>query len=297
MSRWFSKLLRTVPEQTLGFFADVPKGRQRQADTVLMKHVSAIKDIVAKGQFEEAHQALEDLLELGPNNMEALKLKAALFQHVGRFDEEENVWRRIIEVDHEDEEAIAYFQRSQLEDREHYYFTDPLPGGGRRFLAYPRALVSVSFVGLLGCVSFLLLTRTSGENLTRSPLVLFAAFALLVLSPWIAIIYLYLRTLRSINVTSPGFEVTTRFKNFLYPWTAIKQIYLAHSDNPETSDLRLIIVPQDNTQPPMSIDFGEDTSAVRARRHLLQEIRDYHHDIRYGTLTTAPVDRKGVLKF
>lgn len=262
-----------------------------------MKHVQAIKQIVSQGQFLEAHRALEDLLELGPNNMEALKLKAALYEHVGRFEDEELVWRRIIEIDNQDEDAIAYFQRSQLEDREHYYFTDPLPGGGRRFLAYPRALITVSFSGLMGCVAFLILTRTGGQNLTQSPAALLAAFLLLVVSPWILIVYLYMKTIRSINITSAGLEVTTRFKSHLYPWSSIQDIYLAHSEDPLTHELRLVVMPQEKLKPSLSIDFGESTSAVRARRHLLHEIRDHYQNIRYETLTTLSLDRKSLLRF
>ncbi len=262
-----------------------------------MRHVNAIKDIVAEGRFEEAHRALEDLLELGPNNLEALKLKAALFEHVGRFEEEWMVWRRILESDNEDEDAIDFFQRTQLEDREHYYFTDPLPGGGRKFLTYPRALVTVSFIGLIGCVCFLLLTRSGGGKLTQSPEILLATFLALVLSPWIAIIYLYVKTIRCINVSKSGFEVSTRFKSFTYAWPTISHIYLAHSENPDTPDLRLIVVPQDKSQPSLSIDFGEESSPVRARRHLVQEIRDHFQDIRYEALPDLPLDKKHLIRF
>ena len=262
-----------------------------------MKHVQAIKNIVSQGQFEEAHRALEDLLELGPHNFEALKLKAALYEHVGRFEEEEMVWRRVIEIDTQDEDAISYFQRSQKEDQEHYYFTDPLPGGGRRFLAYPRALITVSISGLVGCVAFLILTRTGSQALTQSPVSLLVAFLMLVASPWLLIVYLYVRTIRSINITSAGFEVTTRFKSFTYPWAAIQDIYLAHSEDPLTHELRLVVLPQEKLKPSLCIDFGESTSAVRARRHLMHEIRDHYQNIRYETLTTLALDGKSLLRF
>ncbi len=273
------------------------KDRCSVADKLLMKHVNAIKEIVAQGQFEEAHEALADLLELGPHNMDALKLKAALFEHVGRFEDEDIVWRRIIEIDGEDEDAIQFFQRSQLEDREHYYFTDPLPGGGRRFLAYPRALIGVSFAGLIGCVMFLLLTRSGSQILANSPSGVLFAFLMLVVSPWFAIIYLYVRTIRSINITKTGLEVSTRFKTFLYPWTSISNIYLAHSPDPLRHELRLVVLANEPAIPSLNIDFGEGTSAVRARRHLLQGIRDHFHDVRYERLSTVPLQRKGILKF
>jgi tetratricopeptide (TPR) repeat protein len=262
-----------------------------------MKHVTHIRKIVEKGHLEEAHKAIEELLELGPKNLEALKLKAALFDHVGRFEDEELLWRRIIDIDSEDEDAIQYFQKAQLEDREHYYFTDPLPGGGRRFLAYPRTLVSVSFIGLIGCVSFLLLTRANGQMITQSPFLLLAAFLLMVVSPWLAIIWLYVRTIRSINVTSAALEVCTRFKTFRYPWPEIQQICLAHSGEPAEGELKLMILPLEKSTLPMSIDFAEATSAVRARRHLIQEIRDYFQDIRYEQMDSLPVDNRSIRRF
>lgn len=262
-----------------------------------MKHVTQIRKIVENGQFEEAHQAIEDLLELGPKNIEALKLKAALFDHVGRFDEEETIWRRIVEVDNEDDEAIQYFLKAQLEDREHYYFTDPLPGGGRRFLAYPRTLVTVSLIGLVGCVSFLFMTRSQALPLTSSPYLIISAFLLLVVSPWLAIVYLYIRTIRSINITSSALEVSTRFKTYRYAWPDIQQICLAHSGEPTAGELKLVILPREKATAPISIDMGEATSAVRARRHLIHEIRDYFQDISYEELDSLAIDKRSVRRF
>jgi hypothetical protein len=131
----------------------------------------------------------------------------------------------------------------------------------------------------------------------QNPQLLLASFVALVLSPWIAIVYLYIKTIRSINVTKFGFEVSTRFKQFTYAWSTIDRIYLAHSENPDAGDLRLIVVPQDTSKPSLSIDFNEDSSPVRARRHLVQEIRDHFQDIRYEPLTTLPLDKKHLLRF
>ena len=128
-----------------------------------MSHVAKIKSMLDQGEVNEAQDALENLLELGPNNVEALKLKAFLYMAQGRFNEEEKVWQKVFEVDQEDPDAIEFLQRKHMEDREHYYFTDILPEGGRRYLAYPRTLVNISLIGLIGCISFLLLTRLSDD--------------------------------------------------------------------------------------------------------------------------------------
>ncbi|WP_132317073.1 tetratricopeptide repeat protein [Pseudobacteriovorax antillogorgiicola] len=258
-----------------------------------MRHVNAIEKLIENGHVDEAHESLEELLAIGPNNVQALKLLAALYVHEGRFEDEEKVWRRVFEIDNEDIDAIEYFQKVQLEDREHYYFTDVLPGGGRRFIAYPRSLVNISMIGLVGCVGFLLLTRFSSEQeMMKSPLAVMTCFLVLVISPWVGIIYTWAKSLRTVNVTSSCIEIKTRFKSFRYDWDQLKKISLAHSQNPSDEVLRLVIVPSPEKGPPVTIDFNEDTSSIRARRYLINEIRDFHSKIDYDILEDLNLNKK-----
>ncbi len=262
-----------------------------------MKHINTIKKIVADGNFEEAHSALENLLEMGPSNVEAMKLKAALFAHVGRFEEEELAWRRIIDIDNEDEDAIEFYQNAQIEDREHYYFTDALPGGGRRYLAYPRALITVSFVGLIGCVTFLMLTRAGSPIITNGPMILFTTFLATVISPWFAILYMYAKTIRAIQISREGFEVSTRLKRMFLSWKDIERIVLAHSDDLENSTLKLVVLPKDREAKPISVDLTAETTAVRARRHLLAEMRDYCQNIDHEAYSRLALNPKNLRRF
>lgn len=262
-----------------------------------MKNLNAIKKIVTDGHFSEAHTALEDLLEMGPSNIEAIKLKAALFAHVGRFDEEEAAWRRVIEIDNEDEDAIEYYQGAQLEDREHYYFTDVLPHGGRRYLAYPKALMTVSFAGLVGCVMFLMLTRAGLGIMSESPMLLLATFLATVITPWIAIIYMFVKTIRAIELTRDGIIVKTRVLTRMYPWKEIDQLVLAHSDDLETGKLSLVVKPKDPAMATVSIDFTPHTSAVRARRHLLAEVRDRFPALTHEASSRIHVDPKNHVRY
>lgn len=260
-----------------------------------MKHVKAIEQLIDEGQVPEAYSSLEELLAIGPNNVQALKLLASLYVHEGRFDKEEESWRRIIDIDNEDEDAIEYFQKSQLEDREHYYFTDVLPGGGRRFIAYPRSLVNISLLGLLGCISFLILTRMSTEQeMLNSPIAVMLCFLILVLSPWVGIIYSWSKSLKSISITSDSLEVQTRFRNISYSWERLEKVTLAHSKNPNDEELRLVIIPQDRNKdmPAVTIDFNEDTSSIRARRYLINEIRNFHQDVDYTILEEISLGKK-----
>ncbi len=86
----------------------------RIAETIVMKHVQKIQEMFDAGDRSEASNALETLLALGPNNIEALKMKAMLFSSEGRFQDEEKTWFRIAEIDREDPDAIAYFYKKRL---------------------------------------------------------------------------------------------------------------------------------------------------------------------------------------
>ncbi|NRA66580.1 MAG: tetratricopeptide repeat protein [Pseudobacteriovorax sp.] len=259
-----------------------------------MNHVTAIEKMIDEGDINQAFESLEQLLALGPNNIQALKLLAALYVHQGRFDEEQDVWRRIYEVDDEDEDVAEYFQKAQIEDREHYYFTDILPEGGRRFIAYPRSLIQISLFGLAGCISFLLLTRfTSSEQMTNSPVSVMVAFVVLVISPWIGIIITWSRSLRAVNVTNNSLEFSTRFKTHSFRWEDIQKISLAHSKHPNDQQLKLVVLPKEgqaNSQP-VAIDFSEDKSSIRARRYLISEIRSHQKTIEYDVFENLGLNK------
>ena len=100
-----------------------------------MMHVKQIRNMIDNGSYDEALSTIDNLLLLGPHNLDALKLKAFLLEGKGYFHDALRVWLHVAQVAPDDEDAIAYVQTKQLEDKEHYYFTDELPDGGRRFLA------------------------------------------------------------------------------------------------------------------------------------------------------------------
>lgn len=275
-----------------------------------MLHVKQIRTIVDAGHSDEAHKALDELLALGPNNTEALKLRASLLEQEGRFAEEAKVWERIATIDREDQDAISYLLRRQIEDREHFYFTDDLPGGGRRFLVYPRRLINSSALGLLGCISFLITTRLAsvmpilGEADTM--LVLFGVFVML---PWLGIGIAYLRSLRSVIVNAQGITLIVGGLSFKrqngfgigprrleFAWSALEKICLARSFDAHGHHLSLLFVPKDQNARLVEIDMNQATSVIRARSYLVREISRLFHEpdyLRRESLGLGP-GRKGV---
>ena len=230
------------------------------------------------GQVQEAKDALENLLYLGPNNVDALKIKAGILSAEGRFKEEEQIWYQILEINEEDEDTLDYIHQKQID----FYFTDDLPEGGRRFLAYPRALVKISLLGLIGCISFLLVTKLAeSKSWELGAEMIFTSFLILVISPWVAIIYIWVRSLKTITISYRGIDVTTRLKNHKFAWDDLERISLTHSINPFEPDLSLLLVPKDQELRPLKIDLNEGSSSIRARTFLVNEIQSHHPNLDY----------------
>jgi len=259
-----------------------------------MMHVKQIKEIIDEGRTDEAHSALEQLLVLGPKNTEAMKLRAALYAMEGRFTDEGRIWQKIAEVDNEDADAIVYYTQRQLEDREHFYFTDDIAGGGRKFLAYPRKLVNASIIGLFGCVAFLLASRAAvSYPQLAQPAVMLTMFGFLVAIPWISLLVAYFRGIRSISITTKSIVISTRLKTLQVNWPEVERLCLARSGHPDQPGLSLVVVPKDKDAPLYNIDLSPKTTCIRARSHFIKEVTRMFSEpefIRWEGLETG--DRK-----
>lgn len=237
--------------------------------------VENIKKIVAEGDLEQAQEALDTLLELGPSNIEALKLKAALLKTQGKLDAERQIWIRIHELDAEDLDTLRFLQKKQLEEREFFYFTDELPGG-RRFLAYPKKMAIASFIGLLGCLLFLIISHLVRTHVPPGGQgVVLLTFALCVLLPWVLIIHRFLTSLVSIAVTATDIRIKSRLKTLAYRWEDLRQICLAHHCVATREQLLLVLVPHSATLPTVKIDLSDGSSSLCARSYLIAEINRF----------------------
>jgi hypothetical protein len=235
--------------------------------------VKEIREIIDKGGDGEAHEALDQLLALGPQNTEALKLRASLYEHEGRFAEEGRTWDRIAVIDREDPDAVSYLLRRQVEDREHFYFTDDVPGGGRRFMAYPRALVNNSAIGLVGCIAFLLSTRlTPAMPMLAEPAMMLGLFTLFVMVPWLAILVVYFRCIRSVTLSTHGITVATRIRKHAFRWGELEKVCMARAFGRKGPTLSLVLVPKDKATTTVEIDLNHGSTAIRARSYLVREI-------------------------
>ncbi len=263
-----------------------------------MKHVKAIRQQIESGQSDEALVSLENLLSLGPSNTEALKLQASIFHSMGRFNDEHKIWQRVLQVDRQDEEAIGYFLKQQQEDREHFYFTDDLTDGGRRFIVYPKSLVTTSAVGLIGCLSFLIVSRlAAGVTLFQDDRLVLGIFVALVILPWAGIIAAYLRSLRHIDITASYLEFNTRLKKHRWKWDEISSIEVAMKNPLEPDSLSLRITPSNEQAPRLQIDLSNHGSALRARRHFVRDISKYFPSLQYIIASTEPQSSRRTLNF
>lgn len=241
-----------------------------------MKHVSAVRNLLNEGKSAEAEDALENLLALGPSNIEALKIKATLQGKKGQLAEEAETWLKISQIDSEDADAHEYLMRLQLEERERYFFTEIVKDEGRRFFAYPKKLFHISLAGLVGCVAFLFISSApsfEGQMTPESLGVITASFFVLVVCPWLAILYLYFKSLKTLTISKAGVEITTRLKSLSYSWSDLQAVQVAYGALSQDSQVRLVLVPKEEREPRIEIDLSADTSALKAKNQLIHELQ------------------------
>lgn len=256
-------------------------------------NVAVIQQKAESGDLEGAHSALDTLLEMGPNNIEAIKLRARLYQVTGHFTQEALMWEKIAQLAKDDDDLFDYLLRRQNEDRENFYFTDSLPSGGKRFLAYPRHMIKAATLGLLGCLTFLTMARLGQRfPILNHPFVMLGSFFSLVLAPWLGIMWSYGRSLRYVAVGMEGVEVATRFRVHRLPRNEVSKVIVAHDDRKDKWQLKLIVVTKDNTLPCFEIDFNENSTPIRARSYFVRELMRFYGEPEYSTIPeVAPILR------
>jgi hypothetical protein len=233
-----------------------------------MQHVRHIKDLIERGESSAASQAIDNLLVLGPKNLEAHKLKALIHRQHLEYDHEAACWNKIAEIDGEDEDLIEYHLQKQLEDREKFYFSDGTANQGRRYLAYPQAMMHASLLGIMGSLGFFTFSRT--VNAVSMEWVLFL-FGLGVIAPWIWILHVWASSLKSVTIDQQGISVEKRFRHLSFNWQDLKEVTVVFQD----TDFYLVLKPFRPEQPSVIVDLSQSGSALRARRSFLAELREH----------------------
>ena len=91
--------------------------------TAMEIHIAALQYAI-QGKFEEALETIDQAIamkeavygtENHPSVAEALDVKGKIYDHLGAFDKEEEVWKRVLEIQHqaysEQHPALATTQR------------------------------------------------------------------------------------------------------------------------------------------------------------------------------------------
>ena len=242
-----------------------------------MIHVKQIKEMVHQGQDHQAMEAVDNLLSLGPHNLEALKIKADLYEQAGQFEEEADTWNKVLEIDQEDYDAMSYVYRRQLEERENYHFTDSLKNGGKRFSAYPKGLISGSIFLMFGITLFLVLARLSTVYvILQGPIFATACIVICLFGPIFYFIWHLLFSLSYLEVDSAGILVATRIKKRQYSWEQIDELALFKFQSPDLSrSLHLKLTSKDVKQPGFHLNLDTHEATIKARIYLIREIKKY----------------------
>lgn len=251
---------------------------------LVIEKIEKIKFLMDEGKLIEAQIALELFLDLGPNNLEALKLKALLYSQKGLFQKEYETWVQIANLDPEDLDTHNYFDLHFLEEKEKFYFTDVIPGGGRRFLLHPEALLEACGTGFVSCLTFLILGQIPLLSYFLSiPTISFFFIGVFVVLPWVGILKAYLKMPADIWVTPIGFAVSSRLQKFEISWSEVEEIFVVYTPSKHSFSLEIFIIPKNRNTEFVRIEISRDRSIVKARRFFIMEMLYYFKEIKYKT--------------
>lgn len=236
-----------------------------------MRHLEDAKRLIDEGDGHGALEVIEGVMALAPRNPEALRLKAQVLEAWGHFDESLAILRDTAEAGDLSADGREQLANHLREEREFLLFS-VLAQDGRWYFAMPHAQVRVSWFGLLGCLSFLLLATTNQLSDPASLPILLLAFAVLVLGPWFLLMIVFLLGVKKVFVGMDRLEVHTRFVGREILWRDVRSAVVVYDPDPTTGDLRLLLYGTDAQKPLAEFDVSESTCVVRARRHFFKHV-------------------------
>jgi hypothetical protein len=246
-----------------------------------MKHIRDAQKLLDAGDGPGTLAVVENLLELAPKNVEALRLKARVLDGWGQFEDSLNLLRRIAFIDNYSDESMADLEARVQEEREALVFSELAPEG-RWYFAFPRSQIWISLYGFFGCASFLLLsTQWLNQGAARLQELL-VAFVVLVVVPWVALSVVHFSGVKKVLVGLDGIRICKRFNSQTYSWKQLSVAVIEYDRNLLSSHLKLILYSQENMkQPLLELNISEKNCVVRARRHFVRCVLSYMNCVTY----------------
>jgi hypothetical protein len=246
-----------------------------------MKHIRDAQKLLEAGDGPGTLVIVENLLELAPKNIEALRLKARVLDGWGQFDESLSLLKRIAFIDNYSDESMTDLEERVQEEREALVFSELAPEG-RWYFSLPRSQIWISLYGFFGCASFLLLSTQWLNQGTARLKELLVAFIILVVVPWVALSIVHFTGIKKVLVGLDGIRICKRFSNQTYSWKQLSVAVIEYDKNLLNGHLKLILYAQENIkQPVVELNISEKGCAVRARRHFVRCVLSYMNCVTY----------------
>jgi len=247
-----------------------------------MLHIDSAKKAIKNRDFDAASDIINNLLVLAPKNTNILKLKSYIARIKCKFDEELEIWRKIGQIDHFDEDVQTYFELRALEERERLFFTKSTSNLGKLFVAIPNTILWFSTYGFFGCILFLtisqfFLTKLDPDHYLHTISLTFG-FIMFVVLPWFFIIKSFLTSLKSVEMNYISISFHTRFKEYSYLWEEIKRAVIEiqstfQDENLSIDKQKLYLQISDNKW--IKIDLTPNKSVIRVNKQFIALFQSY----------------------
>jgi hypothetical protein len=268
----------------------VPQVLPGASDVSVMRHVAEARRLMEVGKSREALDVLDNLLGLAPRNHEALRLKAALLDAQGRFDESLLILRDLSRFDGLSDEALRDLERRTLEEREVSVYSELTPEG-RWYLAFPPSQLWISLYGFLGCAFFLIVGPwLIGDDTAAALPRIGLLFSVFVALPWLALVVVHMVGIKRILVGLNELKICTRFRERIIPWESVTSATLEHHVTTGGGQLYLVLrgrAQGSDSQPASELarlNVSARRSVVRARRHFVRSILTHVDVVSYVIL-------------
>jgi len=246
-----------------------------------MKHLKDAHIYLEQGDAPAALNVLEHILALAPRNTEALRLKAHILDSWGRFDDSFIILEQLsrLKLPADEEEEQTPFEQRVEEDRKDLAYSELTPEG-RVYFSFSKELVFIAMYGLVGCLIFLF-ACPAYLNEKHGLFFIGILFIVLILVPWVSLIFMNLKRIKKVFVGMQGIKVYKGAKKLAFEWNELSNAVIEYDPNINNQYLHLIVYGKDSKAPVLNFDISEHSADVKARRHFVRLILSYMNVISY----------------